>query len=87
MAACSVKASVDVLESDFQLAEAGIQTGIHYPVPLHLQPALADLGQGPGRLPAAEAAAAEVLSLPMYPELPPEAPGRVAEAFRAILRG
>jgi dTDP-4-amino-4,6-dideoxygalactose transaminase len=47
----------------------GVQTGIHYPVPVHLQPAYADLGYRAGQFPQSEQAAAEVLSLPMYPEL------------------
>ncbi len=51
------------------LNSAGIQTGIHYPVPVHLQPAYSDLGYGAGDFPHAEAAAREVLSLPMFPEM------------------
>lgn len=51
------------------LQSQGIGTLVHYPVPVHLQPAYADLGYGPGNLPATEAAAREVLSLPLYPEL------------------
>jgi dTDP-4-amino-4,6-dideoxygalactose transaminase len=51
------------------LAERGIATGIHYPVPLHRQPAYAHLGISERALPVAETAAAEVLSLPLYPEL------------------
>jgi dTDP-4-amino-4,6-dideoxygalactose transaminase len=47
----------------------GIATGIHYPVPVHLQPAYADLGYKAGDFPEAERAAEQVLSLPMYPEL------------------
>jgi dTDP-4-amino-4,6-dideoxygalactose transaminase len=52
-----------------RLAERGISTGLHYPIPLHRQPALAELGLGPGSFPNAERAASEVLSLPMYPHL------------------
>jgi dTDP-4-amino-4,6-dideoxygalactose transaminase len=62
------------------LAAEGIQTGIHYPVPVHMQPAYADLGYGPGEFPHSEAAAKEVLSLPLYPELSSEAVGQVAAA-------
>jgi dTDP-4-amino-4,6-dideoxygalactose transaminase len=51
------------------LANAGIQTGVHYPIPLHLQPAHADLGYGAGDFPVAEKVAREVLSLPMFPEM------------------
>jgi dTDP-4-amino-4,6-dideoxygalactose transaminase len=64
------------------LAKEGIQTGIHYPVPVHLQPAYADLGYGPGAFPQAEAAAKQVLSLPLYPELAPQAVVQVAEAVK-----
>ena len=51
------------------LLNAGIQTGIHYSTPVHLQPAYANLGYGPNSLPESEKAAREVLSLPLYPEL------------------
>lgn len=51
------------------LKEQGIATGIHYPVPVHLQRAMSDLGYRPGELPVSERVAGEVLSLPMYPEL------------------
>lgn len=54
------------------LQEAGIATAIHYPVPLHLQPAFEHYGRGAGSLPVAESVAKEVLSLPMYPELEEE---------------
>jgi dTDP-4-amino-4,6-dideoxygalactose transaminase len=47
----------------------GIQTGIHYPIPVHLLPAYADLGHRPGDFSCSEAAANEVLSLPMFAEL------------------
>lgn len=55
-----------------RLQEKGIQTGIHYPIPVHLQPAHADLGHKIGDFPCSEAAANRVLSLPMYPELSPQ---------------
>ena len=51
------------------LKEAGIATGIHYPIPLHLQPAYKHLGLPTGSYPVAERFASEILSLPMYPEL------------------
>jgi len=51
------------------LAAEGIQTGIHYPAPAHLQPAYADLGYGPGAFPHSEKAASQVLSLPLFPEM------------------
>ena len=51
------------------LQAKGIQTGIHYPFPIHLLPAHSDLGYGDGAFPFSEAAAREVLSLPMFPEL------------------
>lgn len=63
------------------LAARGIETGIHYPVPIHLQPAHADLGYGRGAFPVAESQAGELLSLPMYPELPPDDLDRVCEAL------
>jgi dTDP-4-amino-4,6-dideoxygalactose transaminase len=65
------------------LAEAGIATGVHYPVPVHLQPAYASLRLGPGTFPVSERAAERLLSLPMYPELTEESIGAVAAAVRA----
>jgi dTDP-4-amino-4,6-dideoxygalactose transaminase len=65
------------------LTEAGVQTGIHYPVPVHLQPAYASLGYRAGDFPETERQAACVLSLPMYPELTDEQIGRVVEAIQA----
>lgn len=52
-----------------RLKEAGIEAGIHYPVPLHLQKAYAHLGLGKGSLPVTEVAAEEILSLPLWPEM------------------
>jgi dTDP-4-amino-4,6-dideoxygalactose transaminase len=54
------------------LAEHGIETGIHYPIPLHLLLAYRYLGHKDGDFPVAEKAAIEILSLPMYPELTKE---------------
>jgi dTDP-4-amino-4,6-dideoxygalactose transaminase len=51
------------------LTEAGIRTGIHYPVPLHFQEAYKSLGYARGDFPASEEVASEILSLPMYPQL------------------
>lgn len=53
------------------LTTAGIQTGVHYPLPVHLQPAYRDARYSAGGLPVAERAAKEVVSLPIYPELQP----------------
>jgi dTDP-4-amino-4,6-dideoxygalactose transaminase len=52
-----------------RLESAGIACGMHYPLPVHLQPAYSDLGYGPGAFPEAERFATETLSLPMFPEL------------------
>ncbi len=62
------------------LQEQEIQTGIHYPIPVHLQPAYTDLGYQPGDFPHSEAASREVLSLPMYAELTTESQIQVAKA-------
>src|SRR5260221_1066277 len=67
------------------LEAAGIQTGLHYPVPVHLQPAYADLGYRAGQFPESERAAAEVLSLPMYPELTDQQTAQVADAIRTAI--
>jgi dTDP-4-amino-4,6-dideoxygalactose transaminase len=66
------------------LKEAGVATNIHYPKPVHLQPAYAGLGYGPGRFPVTEALAKETLSLPIYPELTVEQATHVATALRRI---
>jgi len=66
-----------------RLTDAGIQTGVHYPVPVHLQPAYRDLGYTEGAFPVSEAVAGEVLSLPMFPELTPAQIGEIAQVLRA----
>lgn len=72
----------DVIQQ--KLSEAGIGTGIHYPIPLHLQKAYSNLGYGPGAFPVAEAAAKRILSLPMYPSLTSEQQQRVVETLLAV---
>lgn len=61
------------------LKEAGIGTGIHYPIPLHLQNAYACLNYNPGDFPIAESVAGEILSLPMFPQLTSQQQARVVE--------
>jgi UDP-2-acetamido-2-deoxy-ribo-hexuluronate aminotransferase len=63
----------------------GIPTAVHYPMPLHLQPVFADLGQGAGAFPVAEAAGRRVLSLPMHPYLTEAQQVRVVQALRAAV--
>ena len=65
------------------LTKEGIQHGIHYPFPVHLLPAHADLGHKPGDFPESEKAANQVLSLPMFPELSDEQIHTVADAVQA----
>lgn len=69
-----------------RLAEAGVQTLIHYPIPPHRQQAYADLGLEAGSLPIAEQLAGEVLSLPIGPHLPRDQAERVVEAVREAAR-
>lgn len=69
-----------------RLASAGIATGIHYPIPVHLQPAFADLGYTRGRLPESESLAESVLSLPLYPELEPTQVETIAAELLSALR-
>lgn len=66
------------------LDAANSQHGIHYPIPIHRQVAMADLGYGPGSFPVAEEIAPEILSLPMFPELTQAQVDRVAAACRGF---
>jgi dTDP-4-amino-4,6-dideoxygalactose transaminase len=68
------------------LAKAGIGVGIHYPIPLHLQRAYAGLGYRPGDFPATEAAAAQIVSLPMFPQLTAEQQTRVVTQVSLFLQ-
>lgn len=69
------------------LLEKGIQTAVYYPIPLHLQPCLRYLGYQKGDFPQAEQASAEVLALPIYPELPESHQEYVVAAIREFFLG
>ncbi|MDX2176540.1 MAG: DegT/DnrJ/EryC1/StrS family aminotransferase [Candidatus Sumerlaeia bacterium] len=69
-----------------EMLKRGVETGLHYPVPCHLQPALEHLGYGHGSLPETEAAAAEILSLPMFPHMTNAQVERVCDALRQSLQ-
>ncbi|WP_065571683.1 DegT/DnrJ/EryC1/StrS family aminotransferase [Microbacterium oleivorans] len=81
---------VRVADRDRVLAEltaARVGAGIHYPTPVHLTGAYADLGGRAGQFPVAEAAAGGILSLPMFPHLTASQQERVAEVLRAAVEG
>jgi dTDP-4-amino-4,6-dideoxygalactose transaminase len=61
------------------LNDAGVGTGIHYPIPLHLQKAYAHMGYKKGDFPVTERIAPEIVSLPMFPQLTAEQQARVVE--------
>lgn len=67
-----------------RLSERGIQTLVHYPVPVHLQPAYRHLDQGEGSCPIAESAASSIVSLPLYPSLSDEDVDAVVDAIGAV---
>jgi len=67
------------------LNEQGIETGLHYPIPLHLQKAYEDLGYKKGDFPVSEHVASHLLSIPMYAELPIEHVEHVAKTVREVL--
>ena len=68
-----------------ELANAGIGTGVHYPIPLHLQKAYAHLGYQPGAFPVSERVAAGIVSLPMFPQMQPAQQDFVVEKVLAFL--
>ncbi len=78
---CPIDRTVLQLELNAQ----GIQTGIHYPTPCHLQPAFKSVGHLPGDFPQAETLCQEVLSLPMYPGLTADQIDRVVNAIAAVV--
>jgi len=67
------------------LGAKGIDTGIHYPTPIHLQGCYGHLDYAEGDFPVAEECAGKILSLPMYPEIPPEGIREVGDAIREFL--
>ncbi|HVO63551.1 MAG TPA: DegT/DnrJ/EryC1/StrS family aminotransferase, partial [Terriglobales bacterium] len=69
------------------LKEAGVGTGIHYPIPLHLQHAYIRLGYVKGDFPVSDSAAAEILSLPLYPDLTLDQQKRVVRALATFVSG
>jgi dTDP-4-amino-4,6-dideoxygalactose transaminase len=75
----------DRQEMQDALKAEGIGTGIHYPVPLHVQQAYQYLGYSHGDLPVTEKVSAQILSLPMYPQLTKEQQGKVVGALRNCL--
>ena len=68
-----------------QLQDAGVSTIIYYPIPIHRQPAYSDLGYGAGSLPHTERLCAEVLSLPIFPELTETQQQKVIDTLRNLL--
>ena len=68
-----------------KLRADGVQAGIHYPIPVHLQPAYGDLGLEKGSFPVAEQVSREIISLPMYPEITQEQVDHVVESLRRCL--
>ena len=70
-----------------QLQDCGVTTIIYYPIPIHRQPAYAQLGYGPGSLPITERLCAEVLSLPIFPEISSEQKQRVMDVLLELAGG
>jgi len=70
-----------------ELESRGIQTGLHYPIPVHLQPAYRTLGHEPGDFPVSERIGRECFTLPLFPEMTEDQQDAVAEALEDILSG
>jgi dTDP-4-amino-4,6-dideoxygalactose transaminase len=68
-----------------KLSELGVQTGIHYPIPCHLQPAYKHLGYSEGDFPMAEMLSRQILSLPMYPGLSNDQVNYVVASIKSVL--
>jgi UDP-2-acetamido-2-deoxy-ribo-hexuluronate aminotransferase len=81
--------SIQVQDRDAVIASlnaAGVPTAVHYPVPLHRQPAFESLGHTPGAFPVSEAVASRILSLPMHPYLDAETQQRVVQALSEAVK-
>lgn len=76
---------VDRTRLQLELSSQDIQTGIHYPIPCHLQPAFKPLGHRAGDFPHSEALSQEILSLPMYPGLKTEQIDRVVAEIKSVI--
>lgn len=68
-----------------ELQQAGVGAALHYPTPVHLTGAFADLGYGAGAFPVTERAAQMIMSLPMYPHLAAEQQAHVASTLRSVV--
>lgn len=80
------KCPIDRTRLQQELAAADIQSGIHYPVPCHLQPAFHHLGYQPGDFPIAEQLSQEILSLPMYPGMTDDQLAYVAKTIVGLVQ-
>lgn len=76
---------IDRAQLQEALNDHQIQTGIHYPIPCHLQPAFAFLGHGRGDFPVAEQLSDRILSLPLYPGIQPQQVEAVCQALKSCL--
>ena len=68
------------------MGEAGIPTAVYYPLPMHLQPAYADFGDGKGSLPVSESLSRRIMSLPMHPYLDESTIDRICTALLEAIR-